>query len=128
MSTSRKVSRRKVEVVLVVVFLLVGWYISRSHPADSPTKIIHWVSAALAAWFLGNAAWSIIKNPTRIFLALGYLMFGIAMSLQFISDLAPRANASNIGAISLAAVSAGFLLLWMDHDKYGSAAPPDYGA
>lgn len=128
MSQSRELSRRKIEGVLIVVILLIGWYISRSHPPDGPTTIIHWISAALAAWFLGSAAWSIIKNPKRIFLALGYLMFGVAMSLQFISDLAPRANASNIGAISLAAMSAGFLLLWMDHDKNGSAAPPDYGA
>lgn len=120
--------RRKVEAVLIVVILLIGWYLSRSHPADGPTTIIHWISAALAAWFLVSAAWSIIRNPKRIFLALGYLMFGIAMSLQFISDLAPRANASNIGAMSLAALSAGFLLLWTDHDKNGSAAPPDYGA
>ncbi len=128
MSIHRVPYRRKVEVALIVVILLIGWYISGSHPPDGPTTIIHWISAALAAWFLGSAAWSIIKNPKRIFLALGYLMFGVAMSLQFISDLAPRANASNIGAISLAAMSAGFLLLWMDHDKNGSAAPPDYGA
>ncbi|MEO6211290.1 MAG: hypothetical protein ABIQ10_14345 [Gemmatimonadaceae bacterium] len=128
MSPSRDLRRRKVEGVLVVIILLIGWYISRSHPADGPTTIIHWISAALAAWFLGSAAWSIIKSPKRIFLALGYLMFGIAMSLQFISDLAPRANASNIGATSLAALSAGFVLLWMDHSKNNSPEPPDYGA
>ncbi|MDQ2931963.1 MAG: hypothetical protein M3Y05_14265 [Gemmatimonadota bacterium] len=128
MSSNRELRRRKVEVALIVAILLIGWYISPSHHADGPATIIHWISAALAAWFLGSAAWSIIKNPKRIFLALGYLMFGIAMSLQFIGDLAPPANASNLGAISLAAMSAGFLLLWMDHDKNGSAAPPDYGA
>lgn len=128
MSTSRDLRRRKVEGALIVAILLIGWYIARSHPADGPMRIIHWISAALAAWFLGSAAWSIIKNPKRIFLALGYLMFGIAMTLQFIGDLAPPGKASNLGAISLAALSAGFLLLWMDHDKNGSAAPPDYGA
>ncbi len=128
MRRNGELRRRKVEGVLIVAILLIGWYISRSHPADGPTTVIHWISAVLAAWFLGSAAWSIIKNPKRIFLALGYLMLGVAMSLQFISDLAPRASASNIGAMSLAALSAGFLLLWMDHEKNGSATPPDYGA
>ncbi len=46
------------------------------------------------------------------------------MSLQFIDDLTPAANSSNIEVLSLAAMFAGLYLFWLDNNKYGPAASP----
>ncbi|MEP7085961.1 MAG: hypothetical protein ABI884_01390 [Gemmatimonadota bacterium] len=124
MSTTREQSRRKLEVFLLIAVVLIGWYISRPHPPDGARQILHWAFAALAAWFLGAAAWSIITKPSRILLALGYLLSGTSMTLQFIGDLAPPAQASNLESLSLASMFIGFSLFWSDHRKHEPSPAP----
>ncbi len=124
MSATGALKRRKLEIALLISVVLIGWYISRPHPPDGPRQILHWAFAALAAWFLGGAAWSIITKPSRILLALGYLLSGTSMTLQFIGDLAPPAQASNLETLSLAAMFIGFSLFWSDYRKHEPPPAP----
>jgi hypothetical protein len=123
MSTERERRRRIVELVLIVIIALVGWYISRPHPPDGPRVILHWGFAFLAAYMLGAAAWTVITKPSRIFISLGYLMLGASMTLSFIGDLAGAEYARRIEWYSLAALYAGSVLLWLDYRKHGFTRP-----
>ena len=119
MSSGPVQRRRMVEFVLVVLIALVGWYISRPHPPDGPREVLHWGAALVAAYLLSAAAWSVIRKPNRILISLGYLMFGISMTLSFIEDLAPAQFVQRVGWYSLAALYAGFVLFWLDYRKHG---------
>lgn len=119
MSTSHEQRRRMVELVLVVIIALVGWYISRPHPPNGPRELLHWGFALLAAYMLGASAWSVISKPSRIFVSLGYLMLGASMTMSFIQDLAIPAVAQRIGWYSLATLYTGLVLFWLDYRKHG---------
>ena len=119
MSTSHEQRRRMVELVLIVIIALVGWYISRPHPPNGARALLHWGFALLAAYMLGASAWSVISKPSRIFVSLGYLMLGASMTLSFIEDFAIPAVAQRIGWYSLATLYAGLVLFWLDYRKHG---------
>lgn len=101
----------------MVIIALIGWSISRPHATGAASIYLHWASAVLAAYLLGAAAWSIISKPSRLLLALGYLVLGAAMSLRFTSDLMPADRASNLAGFVPIIGSAGLLLLFSDHQK-----------
>ena len=119
MSTEREKRRRIVELVLIVLIALIGWYISRPHPPEGPPMLLHWATAVLAAYLLGAAGWAVIKTPSRILLSLGYLMLGAAMTLSFIGDLALPIYAQRIEWYSLVALYIGLVLSWLDYRKSG---------
>jgi hypothetical protein len=119
MSTEQERRRRIVELVLIVIVALIGWYIARPHPATGPAVLLHWASAAIAAYLLGAAAWTVIRTPSRILLSLGYLLLGVAMTLSFIGDFAQSDYAQRIQWYSLAALYAGLVLSWLDYRKSG---------
>jgi hypothetical protein len=123
MSAVRDWKRRRVEAVLVVIIALIGWYISQPHSPDAARGYLHWLFAALAAYNLGAAAWSIISKPARLMLALGYLVLGASMSLQFIADLAPASRTSSLDSYVPILVSIGLLMFYYDHEK-NDVAPP----
>jgi hypothetical protein len=119
MRTEQEKRRRIVELALIVIIALIGWYIARPHPPNGPRVLLHWATAVIAAYMLGSAAWAVITRPSRIFLSLGYLMLGVAMTLSFIGDLAASDYAQRIGWYSLAALYAGLVLSWVDYRKSG---------
>lgn len=119
MSNEQESRRRSVELVLIVIIALIGWYISRPHPPNEPRELLHWAFALLAAYMLGAAAWTVITKPSRIILSLAYLMLGASMTLSFIGDLAAPDYAQRIEWWSLAALYAGLALSWLDYRKNG---------
>ncbi|HEV7703591.1 MAG TPA: hypothetical protein VGO46_04825 [Gemmatimonadaceae bacterium] len=119
MTNQQERRRRIVELVLIVIIALIGWYISRPHPPNGPQVLLHWAFALLAAYMLGAAAWSVITRPSRILHSLTYLMLGAGMTLLFMGDLAAPEVAQRLEWYSLAAMYVGFGLFWLDYRKHG---------
>jgi drug/metabolite transporter (DMT)-like permease len=119
MSNDQEKRRRVVELALIVIIALIGWYLSRPHPPNGPRELLHWAFAVLAAYMLGAAAWSVITKPSRILVSLGYLMLGSSMTLSFVGDIAVPELQQRLGWYSLAALYAGLVLFWLDYRKYG---------